>query len=85
VRLYQDTTVPAVPSASPSGAPGRWSATPPITLSGGGSGGSSFAIDGGATQPGRRPEVDLNVEALPAGRLHLPHDLTPTPERNTAP
>jgi hypothetical protein len=76
VRLYQDTTVPAVPVGVAEWRTGQMTRNATAKLSGGGSGGSFFAISGGNTQAIDAPEIDLNVEALAVGgygsvaRLH---------------
>lgn len=67
VRVYEKTTpVPQGVVEWRTGAmdPGG-NAT--AALSGGGSGGSAFAIRGGATELVTAPEIDLNVESLAAG------------------
>jgi hypothetical protein len=68
VRLYQDTSVPAVPIGVAEWRTGQMARNATAKLSGGGSGGSSFSIDGGASLAGLdAPRLNLNVEALPAG------------------
>jgi hypothetical protein len=68
VRIYQDTTVPAVPQGVAEWRTGQMARNATVRLAGGGSGGSAFTIDGGAPQPGQdAPQVRLNVESLPAG------------------
>jgi hypothetical protein len=67
VRLYQDTTVPAVPIGVAEWRTGQMTRNATAKLSGGGSGGSVFALSGGNTQATDAPELDLNVEQLPGG------------------
>jgi hypothetical protein len=69
VRLYQDLTVPGNPVGVAEWRTGSMDSNATITLTGAGSGGSSYAIDGGTTQLVDAPEVDLNVEEQPDGSL----------------
>lgn len=68
VRLYQDTTFPAVPVGVAEWRTGQMNRNATAKLSGGGSGGSSFVIDGGSPIAGQdAPQVKLGVESLAAG------------------
>lgn len=67
VRLYQDTSNPAVPAGVAEWRTGLMDRNATATLSGGGSGGSVFALSGGSTQGVAAPEVRLDVEPMPAG------------------
>lgn len=68
VRLYQDTTNPAVPAGVAEWRTGQMARNATAKLTGGGSGGSAFVIDGGAPQAGLdAPRLKLNVESQPAG------------------
>jgi hypothetical protein len=87
VRLYQDTSTP-VPRGIAEWRTGQMQRNATISLSGGGSGGSSYVIDGGSDNAVDAPTVQLNVEGLGAGgygpvarltnasRLQLPGDQT---------
>jgi hypothetical protein len=67
VRLYQDTTIPAVPKGVAEWRTGQMDRNATVTLSGGGSGGSVWVFSGGNTEGVDAPEIDYNVEQLPAG------------------
>jgi hypothetical protein len=69
VRVYQDLSIPAVPKGVAEWRTGRMDPGGNATaiLSGGGSGGSSFVVQGGKTQTVQAPALDLNVEQLPGG------------------
>jgi hypothetical protein len=69
VRLYQDLTVPGNPVGVAEWRTGSMDSNATIKLTGAGSGGSSYAIDGGTTQLVDAPEVDLNVEEQADGQL----------------
>lgn len=81
VRIYEDTSVPAVPQGVVEWRTGLMTTNATARLSGGGSGGSAFAIAGGATEGVSAPEIDLNIEGLPAGgygpkaRISVPWEL----------
>lgn len=88
VRLYQDTTVPAVPVGVAEWRTGQMTRNATAKLAGGGSGGSAFTIDGGTALPGADAgALVLAAEQLPGGaygptarllrasRLQLPGDL----------
>jgi hypothetical protein len=63
VRLYQDLTSPGVPVGVAEWRTGQMNRNATAKLAGGGSGGSSFVIDGGAPLPGYdAPQVRYNVE-----------------------
>lgn len=68
VRLYQDTSVPGVPRGIAEWRTGIMDRNATVTLSGGGSGGSSFVIDGGASAGGTNaPHLEFDVAGAPAG------------------
>lgn len=65
VRLYQDTSVPAVPQGVAEWRTGTMDRNATVKLAGGGSGGSAFILDGGATELIDAPRIGLDVETLP--------------------
>lgn len=67
VRLFQDLSIPSVPRGVAEWRTGLMDRNATAELSGGGSGGSNFAISGGATEGVNAPELDLNVEGAGIG------------------
>lgn len=67
VRLYEDTSVPSVPQGVAEWRTGLMDRNATVKLAGGGSGGSSWSLQGGSTEGTAAPEIDLNVEGLAAG------------------
>lgn len=67
VRLFQDLSNPAVPRGIAEWRTGLMSRNATADLAGGGSGGSSFTLDGGATQNVSAPTLSLQVASGSAG------------------
>lgn len=67
VRVYQDLSTPGVPRGVAEWRTGRMDRNATATLSGGGSGGSAFVLDGGAALGVAAPQLQLNVEGAAAG------------------
>lgn len=68
VRLYQDLSAPSVPQGVAEWRTGLMAKNATARLSGGGSGGSSFALYGGQQASGvDAPTLSLNVESAAAG------------------
>jgi hypothetical protein len=64
-RLYQDLSNPAVPQGVAEWRTGFMARNATARLSGGGSGGSAFTLDGGRSQGIDAPSLSLNVESAP--------------------
>lgn len=67
VRLFQDLSNPSVPQGVAEWRTGLMDRNAQVRLSGGGSGGSAFTIDGGATVGVDAPYLGLDVASAPLG------------------